>query len=205
MHFLEPSPCSVAFVLFLFSSCSTKSSTCSWRILSFGDFPPEFPLLSFQSVKKKMMRYGFFFTVEYYSARTPGRTPWERHSSSSPLGGISHSPNGRRKRMGKMNEISLNFICASFLQSSLWRSFMLGQASIFRVFPFETLSSVTALVSNHSLVSFIYLSHFIRFRTKGYHNFVVSALPSLPKIHLDKRKNAIFNSCVSCCWSTCFC
>ena len=140
-----------------------------------------------------------------------GRTPWERHSSSSPLGGISHSPNGRRKRMGKMNEISLNFICASFLQSSLWRNFMLGQASIFRVFPFETLSSVTALVSNHSSVSFIYLSHFIRFRSKGYHNFVVSALPSLPKIHPDKRKNSIFNSCVSCCWSvtkrknTCFC
>lgn len=96
-------------------------------------------------------------------------------------GCISHSPNGRRKRMGKMNEISLNFICASFLQSSLWRNFMLGQASIFRVFPFETLSSVTALVSNHSSVSFIYLSHFIRFRTKGYHNFVVSALPSLSK------------------------
>ena len=73
MHFLEPSPCSVAFVLFLFSSCSTKSSTCSWRILSFGDFSPEFPLLSFQSVKKKIMRYGFFFTVEYYSARTSGK------------------------------------------------------------------------------------------------------------------------------------
>ena len=140
-----------------------------------------------------------------------GRTPWERHASSSPLGGISPSPNGRRKRMGKMNEISLNFICASFPQSSLWKNFILGQASIFRVFPFQTLSSVTALVSNHSSVLFIYLSHFIRFRTRGYHNLVVSALPSLPKIHPNRHKDAIFNSCVSCCLSvtkrknTCFC
>lgn len=83
--------------------------------------------------------------------------------------------------MGKMNEISLNFICASFLQSSL-RNFMLGQASIFRVFPFSLIPpAAKAIVSNHSSVSFIYLSHFIRFRTKGYHNFVVSALPSSPK------------------------
>ena len=81
----------------------------------------------------------------------------------------------------------------------------------FSVFHFETFSSVTVLVSNHSSVLFIYLSHFIRFRTRGYHNFVVSVLPSLPKIHPNKPKNAIFNSCVSCCLSvtkrknTCFC
>ena len=81
----------------------------------------------------------------------------------------------------------------------------------FSVFHFETFSSVTVLVSNHSSVLFIYLSHFIRFRTRGYHNFVGSVLPSLPKIHPNKPKNAIFNSCVSCCLSvtkrknTCFC
>lgn len=50
---LGPPPSSMAFVLFLFSSCSAKSPISYWKILTFRDFSIEFLLPSFQSIKKK--------------------------------------------------------------------------------------------------------------------------------------------------------
>lgn len=195
---LGPPPSSMAFVLFLFSSCSAKSPISYWKILTFRDFSIEFLLPSFQSIKKKKKKGKTWFLLHHWVVFIPGhqgRISQKRHASSLPLGGICYSPNGRRMGVDKIVEIFMNFVCTSFPQNSLWRNFILDQTSISRVFHFETLSKVRALLPYHLSVLSIYCSfHFIKFKMRRYHNSAEFTLSPFPKSHLNENKNGTFNS-----------